>query len=117
PSTRVAVGLFEVGNGLYISTRLLSESATNNRDPSEVTPNGRSKDSAVGGDGAANEVKSAWPTTTSAGAPFVVGMLFQISTRLLNESATTSFVPFDHTASTSPISVCDVPEPLLVKSG
>src|SRR5215472_10224654 len=88
-----AVGLFEVGNVLNTRIRLFPESSTNNRVPSEATPPGRLRLCEVGGSGLSSEVKSACPTTTSAGAPLEVGMVFQIITRLFIKSATTSLVP------------------------
>src|ERR1700722_2821957 len=101
----LAVGLFEVGNGLYTRMRLFLESATNKREPSEAIPPGWLRLCAVGGSGLSNELKSGCPTTTSAGAPLVVGMLFQIRTRLLSKSATTSFFPSLQSPSGSPIPV------------
>src|SRR5271170_6585156 len=89
----LAVGLFSVGNGLYTSMRLLLESSTYKLEPSDATPPGWLRLCAVGGSGLADEIKSGCPTTTSAGTPFVVGMEFQIRTRLFASSATTSRVP------------------------
>ena len=43
-------------------------------------------------------VKSGWPTTTSAGWLLMLGMRFQMSTRLWSVSATTTCTPSDATA-------------------
>src|SRR5271156_45142 len=112
----VAVGLFEVGNGLNTRKRLFWVSATYKLVPSEVTPWGESKLCAVG-ESVACEVKSGCPTTTSAGAPLVVGMVFQIKTRWLFSSATTSRVPSLQSSSGWLRPVWLASSPLLVKAG
>src|SRR5271155_72508 len=112
----LAVGLFEVGNGLNTRTRLFWVSATYKLVPSEVTPWGESKPCAVG-ESVPCEVKSGCPTTTSAGAPLVVGMVFQIRTRWLFSSATTSLVPSLQSSSGWLRLVWLASSVLLVKSG
>ena len=63
-------------------------------------------------------VKSGWPTTTSASAPFVVGMLFQIMTRLLFRSETKSLSFATNNPSSGPLNPdCLVAESFDAKSG
>src|SRR5208283_5961291 len=87
--------------------RLLLESSTYRFVPSEATSPGLVRLCAVGVAGMSDDVKSACPMTTSAGAPLLVGILFQIRTRSLPPSATTSSVPSLQipSGSRSPVSV------------
>ena len=63
------------------------------------------------------EVKSGCPTTTSAGAPFSVGISFQMRIRLLFWSTTMSRPPATTRSLGSLNVVTVVPEPRLSKSG
>src|SRR5208283_4504523 len=97
-STSAATPLV-VGIEFQINTRLYPRSLTNRCVPSEVTETGSNMleevalvdwfATAV----ALYVVKLGAPTTTSAPTPFVVGMEFQINTRLFCVSATNS-LPF-----------------------
>src|SRR5580704_10209235 len=73
--------------------RLSCVSATYNFPPAIHTPEGPRREVAEGGTEVLLWTKSVWPTTTSAGWPFDFGREFQIRTRLLSVSATTSTFP------------------------
>src|SRR3989338_6776135 len=80
-------------------TRLLEVSETKSLFPSEETAFERINDRALLPPLlAVLEVKSGWPSTISAGAKFVVGMEFQIRTRLLFTSVTKSLFPSEEGA-------------------
>src|SRR5262245_41637549 len=98
PRTTSAEAPLAVGIVLKIRTRLLCVSATNSFPFCSQTPCGPLMDFADGGFDGVFVVKSGWPTTTSAGWLFWLGMVFQISTRLLSVSATTRRTPSEATA-------------------
>ena len=118
PNTRSAAAPFDVGMELKISTRWFCVSATKSFPFWIQTPCGPRMDLALGTlpPGIEPWVKSACPTTTSAGTPFVAGILLQISTRLLSVSATAITLPSEATPVGDRIPVCVSAMLVVVKS-
>src|SRR6266478_6900869 len=80
------------------------------------TPCGPRMDLAVGGTVVSVDLKSGCPTTTSAGALWDAGMVFQINTRLLFVSATARTAPSVATSVGNCIPLCEAAGSVFVKS-